>query len=403
MIINKGYKTEMNPNKTQEVLLNKAIGTSRYAYNWGLDRKIQEYKVNKKSSSAMDLNKEIVQLKKTEEFKWLKETAKDIPQESLRNLDVAYDNFFRNCKQGKKEKGFPKFKKKHDSKQSCKFNHPVKVKEDRIFIPRIGWIRLKERRYIPINVFSRNMTVSKRSGRWFVSVKIKENIEDYINLNNDEIKGIDIGCTVLGVTSDNTVYNNPKALRRNEKKLKRQQRQLSRKVKGSKNRFKAKDKLAKTYYKVSNIRKDAIHKMTSDIVKTKPFQIVIEDLAVSNMLKNHKLAKSISDASFGEIKRQLEYKCLWNNIGLIKADRFFPSSKLCSNCNSKKEDLTLSDRVYVCDVCGLVINRDFNASINLKNYGESLRKLKPVDREPLLFEMVQKASFLDETGIKSYP
>jgi putative transposase len=394
LIISKGYKTEINPNKTQEVLLNKAVGTARWVYNWGLNRKIQEYKVNKKSISAMDLHKEIVQLKKTEEFKWLKEISKCVPQESLRNLDVAYDNFFRNCKQGKKEKGFPKFKKKHSSKQSCKFNSLVKVKEDRIFIPRIGWIRLKEKGYIPTNVLSFNLTVSKRVNRWFVSVKVKENINDYINLSNDEIKGIDIGCTVLGVTSDNTVYNNPKALRRNERKLKRQQRQLSKKVKGSKNRFKAKDKLAKTYFRVSNIRKDAIHKMTSDIVKTKPFQIVIEDLAVSNILKNHKLAKSISDASFGEIKRQLEYKCLWNGIELIKADRFFPSSKLCSNCGNKKEDLTLSDRVYVCDVCGLVIDRDLNASINLK----SLRK-KPVDRKPLLFGMVQKASFLDESGI----
>ena len=362
----KGYKTELKPNNKQISMLIKHCGTARFAYNWGLNIKIKEYQETKKSPSAIDLHKILVQLKKTE-FPWLYEMSKCAPQESLRNLDVAFKNFFRNIKKGRKP-GFPKFKSRKKGIGSFRLTGSIKVENNRVKLPRIGWIRLKEDGYLPICNPSQ-ITISEKAGHWFTSFAVKE--DKKIEKLSEETIGIDLGINKLATLSNGEVIENNKALKRNLKKLKRVQKSLSRKQKGSKNRKKAKRIVQRVYYRISNIRKDIIHKMTTTIVKTKPSAVVIEDLNVKGMMKNRRLSKSISDCGWYEIRRQLEYKLKWIGSKLVIADRFFPSSKMCSNCCILKEDLKLSDRVFKCNVCGLELDRDYNAAINLRKLAVS--------------------------------
>lgn len=371
----KGYKTELKLNNRQKTFMQKSCGCARFAYNWGLSERIRLYKEEKKSLTHIDQHKELVKLKHTT-HPWLKEVSKLAPQNSLRNLHKAFANFFRNIKKGKKP-GFPKFKKKNLSNKFRIDGDNIYVTNSTIKLPRIGILRLKEKNYIPIpakNIKYLNATVSRDVDRWFISVNIEE-IEDKEDNPKpkqpkkiEEIIGIDLGIKELATCSNGYVYHNPKTLYKYHKKLASEQRSLSRKIKGSNNRNKQRIKVAKIHRKIRNIRKDNLHKMTSSITKTKCRLIVLEDLNVEGMLKNHKLAKSISDASFSEIKRQLDYKVDFYGGELYLVDQWFPSSKLCSNCNQIKDNLTLSDRTYKCDHCNLVIDRDLNASINIKNY-----------------------------------
>lgn len=352
------YKTELKLNNKQKTLINKAIGIARFAYNWGLDNRKTLWESQRKSISYYDQSKLLNSIKDAQ-FPWMREVSKCAPQYALEDLDNAYKNFF------KKKTGYPKFKSKHDSKQSFRLVGQIKVFNDRIKLPRLGEIRLKQSGYIPIDKKILSATVSKHAGRFFVSVSVESEIEVPVNLS-DKIIGVDLGIKHLAVTSEGVYFENPKTYRRFLKKLKRLQRSHSRKIKGSNNRKKSQFKLAKLHYKIANIRKDTIHKMTSSLVKTKPKAIVIEDLSPKNMIKNRRLAMSLSDCSFSEIRRQLEYKTKWAGVELVMIDRFFPSSKICSSCGAKKTDLTLSDRIYKCD-CGLILDRDLNAAINLKN------------------------------------
>jgi putative transposase len=362
------YKTELDPNNSQKTYFLKCAGISRFAYNWGLDRKQEEYKAGRKTPTAFDLINEMVLLKKTDRYKWIREVSKWIPSDALRNLDFAFTGFFIRVKKGQKP-GFPKYKSKHKSKNSFTFYEPVTVKYCSIQIPRLGYVRLKEKGYIPTDKLVKHITVSERAGKWFVSVLTDE--PEPRLLHGSEIIGVDLGVKNLAVLSNGVVFENPKALKKAEKRLAYLQRSLSRKKKGSKNREKAKSKVAKQYYKVYCKRKDASHKLSSAIIKLAKV-IVIENLNVSGMLKNRKLSKSIADASLGEIRRQIEYKARWAGIEVIKADRFYPSSKICSCCGNIKKDLTLADRIYKCDVCNLVIDRDLNAAINLRNLAGGL-------------------------------
>lgn len=367
MKINKAYKTELAPNKTQLTLLAKSAGTARFAYNWGLGKRIDEYNQTGKSSNAIAQHKQLNALKETE-FPWMYEVSKCAPQEALRDLDKSYANFFRRVKAGENP-GFPKFKSKHDSKHSFRLTGSIFISKDgkRIHLPKIGCVKLKERDYIPANTKFLSATVSKKAGRWFVSVSIEEEINP---VNNAEggVVGIDLGIKLLATTSDNMIFENPKALNKSLDKLARLQRKLAKQVKGSKNRLKTIAKIQSAYYRISCIRQDAISQMTTAVAKTKPQVVVIEDLAVVNMMKNHKLARALSDVAFGEIRRQLEYKSLWYGFELLVVDRWFASSKTCSCCGHVKVDLKLSDRTFICPVCGLVIDRDLNAAINLKQY-----------------------------------
>jgi putative transposase len=375
MIINKAYKTELNPNNRQRTLLAQSAGCARFAYNWGLAQRIELYKTDKKSTNAIEQHRELCKIKK-DQFLWMYQVSKCAPQEALRNLDTAFKNFFRRIKQGQKP-GFPKFKSKHKSKESFKITTgSIYVTNSTITLPKIpGTIRLKEKGYIPVkNVKYNSFTVSKEANKWFLSVQAVIEIPDPASSPQANVIGVDLGIKVLATVSDGTTYDNPKSYNKLEGRLNRLQREKDRRIKGSSNRIKTIKKLQKLHYKIRNIRKDCTHKMTSDLVRTKPGLIVIEDLSVNNMLKNHKLAKSLADASFGEIRRQLEYKTKWYGSDILIADRFFSSSKLCSSCGLIKEDLTLSDRIYVCE-CGNIIDRDLNASLNLKRYGEFHRNL----------------------------
>lgn len=365
MKILKAFKTELDPNKAQIELFNQYSGCARWAYNWGLEKKIDAFDKKEKLPTEFDLCKEIVVLKNTEEFSWLKNISKWVPQLSLRNLDAAFDNFFRNCKKKKKgKKGFPQFKSKHKNKNSFKLCAPIHVFADKIQIPKIGKVKLKEKNYIPTDntkIFS--ATVSEQAGRWFVSVQMEVEIEQLPK--NNHVIGVDLGIKTLATCSNGECFDNPRHLKKKEKLLRIRQKSLSRKQKGSNNRKKAAKKVAKVHFDIANARKDYLHKITSKIIDENQV-IVLENLNLSGMVKNHKLAKAISDVGMGEFRRQLEYKAEWYGRKIIIVDRYFPSSKLCSCCGQIKKELKLSERTYKCD-CGLEIDRDLNAARNLAN------------------------------------
>jgi putative transposase len=248
----------------------------------------------------------------------------------------------------------------------------IRIGHKWIQLPRIGKMRLKEWDYLPQDTRILSATVSKRAGHWFVSVLVEETFEGHTKATDDGI-GVDLGIKDMAVASDGRVFSNPKALRCKLKKLKRLQRQLSRKQKSSNNRARAKHKLARLHYRIACSRQDVLHKATTSITaRTKPEWgrpgvIGLEDLHIAGMLKNHKLAQAIADVGLGEFNRQIEYKALWSGVKIHRVDRFYPSSKTCSQCGSVKETLPLSERSYHCAECGLEIDRDLNAALNLRN------------------------------------
>lgn len=367
MNINRAYLTELDPNNVQRTLLTKSAGTARFAYNWGLEIKKEIYLLNQlptvhvKYPTAIDLHRQLNEMKKTD-FAWMYEVSKCAPQEALRNLDRAFINFF------KGRAKYPKSKTKKGSKISFGMTGSIIVTDKKIQLPRIGKVRLKEYNYLPTDTKILSTTVSENSGHWFVSISVEEDIQPLIN--QGEVAGLDWGINCLGTVSDGVKFKNPKSLSHYERKLKRQQKETSRRIKGSNNRKKSVQKLSRIHTRIANVRKDAIHKLTTLLAKTKSV-IVIEDLNVEGMLKNHCFAKSISDASPHEVRRQLEYKTVWYGSTLITADPFFPSSKMCSGCGNIKKELDLSERIYNCEKCHLKIDRDLNAAINLSRLAAS--------------------------------
>jgi putative transposase len=365
----RAYKTELDPTCKQIERLLQHAGCARWAYNWGLRRKIDAYKATGKSPSAIDLHRELNTLKtKSVEdggIPWMYESSKCAPQEALRNLDSAYKSFFRRCKSGAKQKGFPSFKSRKNGVGSFRLTGMVRASDNNVQLPSLGKLRLKERGYLPMEgVKVLSATVSESAGRWFVSLQVEQELPEPTP-KSVHVVGVDVGIKHLAVTSDGQTFANPRALGKAQRTLRIRQKAVSRKVKGSANRRKAVVRMARVHRRVANIRRDAIHKMTTTITKSASM-IVIEDLNVSGMLKNRCLARALSDASLSEIHRQFAYKSKWCGSELLKADRFYPSSKRCSGCGEIKETLLLGEREYRCEKCGLVINRDLNASINLK-------------------------------------
>lgn len=368
MKIFRAYKTELDPTFKQVEQLLQHAGCARWAYNWGLRKKIEAYKTTGRSPTAIDLHRELntLKTKSVEEggIPWMYESSKCAPQEALRNLDIAYKNFFRRCKSGVKLKGFPRFKSRKNGIGSFKLTGAVRALETRVQLPVLGEIHLKEYGYLPSNgVKILSAIVSEKAGRWFVSLQVEQEITNP-EPSVPHVVGVDVGINYLAVTSDGEVFDNPKVLRKAQKTLRIRQKAVSRKRKGSNNRRKAISKVARIHLRIVNTRKDAIHKMTTAITKSASI-IVIEDLNVSGMLRNHRLARALSDASLSEIHRQLVYKSKWYGRELRKADRFYPSSKRCSKCGVTKEFLPLGERTYCCAECGLTIDRDLNAAINL--------------------------------------
>ncbi len=372
MKIVRGYKTELDPTPAQYTLLCQCAGISRFAYNYGLARKQEAYKNGEKTPSSHHLQKELT-ARKHDDLVWLSDVSKWIVQNALRDLDDAFDNFFKKCalkKQGlwKGKCGYPKYKSKHKGRGSFRLDCPVHVFKGSVQLPKLGTLRVKEQEYIPMwGVKVLSATVSEKAGRWYVSVQVEEEHADPIPATGPAI-GVDVGIKTLATLSTGETFDNPKALRSRLKALKRASRQHSKKKKGSNNRKKAHRKLAKLHMRIANIRKDALHKATAAIVmKTKspasrPSVIVLEDLNIQGMLKNRKLSRAIADVGLGEFKRQLTYKAAFARIECKQVSRWFPSSKTCSSCGNVKDELGLEQRVYVCVECGYVADRDYNAS-----------------------------------------
>lgn len=371
MKITRGYKTELDLNDRQRAVCVKHAGAARFAYNWGLKRKIDAYAAGEKSPSAIDLHRELNALKKGE-LAWLYEVSKCAPQEALRDLDKAYQHFFRRVKQGKEpgeKPGFPQFKSRKRGLGSFRLTGAIHVTETHVRLPRLGWLSLKEHGYIPTEgMHILSATVSEAAGHWFVSVQCTEEIAE--TAASGEPVGVDLGIKTLAVVSDGREFANPKALRKAQKQLARRQRELARRQPGGRNRAKTRAKIARLHYRIANIRRDALHQATAAITarnkpeSQRPCAIVLEDLNVNGMVKNHRLAQAIADVGMGEFRRQVEYKAQWLGERVVIADRFFPSSRRCSVCGAINAELTLNERVWTCD-CGVVHDRDLNAARNL--------------------------------------
>src|SRR6266516_463259 len=370
MIVKRGYQAELDLNNEQVTLARKHCGAARWAYNYGLRRKQEAYKAGLKTPYAADLHREINALKKTE-IPWAYEVSKCAFQEALRDLDDAFKHFYRKVKIKKEGKcGYPKFKSKKKAIGGARFTGAIHVYPDAIQLPRLGLLRLKEQNYLPMNVKIGRATISEKAGRWYVSICVHEEQAEPTPATS-EVIGVDLGIKMLAVVSDGRTFDNPKALRKKLNKLKRTSRRHSRKRKGSQNRQKAKARLARMHARIANVRKDALHKATSAIVaKTKPDEqrprvIVLEDLHVSGMLKNRRLSRAIADVGMYEFRRQIEYKAAFAGVEVKFVSRWYPSSKTCSACGWIHEDLTITDRMFICQQCGTVLDRDENAALNL--------------------------------------
>ena len=368
----KSIKVQLKPNNKQNSLLFQCAGTARFAYNWVIAKQEENYENGGKFLSDSTLRKELTRLKQGE-FAWLYKYSNNITKQAIKDACEAYKKFFK--KIAKK----PKFKSKRKSKPAFYHdNITIKFTKTHIQIEKLGKIKLAEFGRIPTDGKYSNPRITYDGLNWSVSVGIEVG-DMSINKPISEPIGIDVGIKDLAVSSTGKVYKNvnkTKSVKKANKRLKRLQKQASRrydknyknKIKGKgKNLLKLEKQINKTYKRLTNIRTNHLHQTTNALVKTKPEYIVIEDLDVSGMMKNRHLSKAFTQQKLHEFRRQLEYKCLWYGIPLILANRFYPSSKTCSCCGAIKKDLKLSDRVYRCE-CGLVMDRDLNASINLREY-----------------------------------
>lgn len=357
MKINKAYRYEIKPNVQERIQLAKHAGSARFAYNWGLQQRIDLYEKDKKSTNAIEQHRRLNSLKK-QEFSWMYEVSKCAPQEALRDLDRAFKHFYRGLKQGKSV-GFPKFKKKgkHDS---FRLTGTIKITSKTIQLPRLGQLRLKEQSQVKGEILS--ATVSRQADRWFVSLAVEEEIETPVPVQGENI-GIDLGLTSFITTSEGMKVSPPKPLKKALKKLKRLSKKHSRKQPGSNNRKKSAFRLARQHRKVGNQRLDFLHKLSTDLAKTKPV-IVVESLGIKEMIQQKGLSRHIGDVGWAGFIRMLEYKTQWYGSCLKKAPRYFASTKTCSTCGHIENKLALNIREWNCP-CGAKHDRDINAAVNL--------------------------------------
>ena len=381
----KTIRVMLIPNNKQKTKLFQYANTARFAYNWALGREIENYEKGSKFLSDGDLRKEFTQLKKTEEYSWLNEISNNVTKQAIKDACNAYKRFFKGYSK------FPKFKSRKFSTPSF-YQDNVKIQFSDTHVKlegfttskrknkqKINWIRLAEHNRIPTDCKYTNPRIKYDGLNWWLTVGVE--YEDSTAIPSNDGIGIDLGIKDMAICSDGTKYKNINKSQK-VKKLEKQKRRLQRSISRSYEKNKKKGKYCKTNNvikreklllkinrRLSNIRNDYLHQTTTEIVNRKPRFICIEDLNVSGMMKNKHLSKAIQNQGFYEFRRQLEYKCKDKGIQLIIADRFYPSSKLCSCCGNIKKDLKLSDRIYKCD-CGNIIDRDFQASLNLKVYGE---------------------------------
>lgn len=358
------YKFRIYPNTEQQILIQKTFGCTRFVYNYFLAQRISEYNTSGKSSTRFQQDKSLTLLK--QQIEWLQEPDKCALQNALKDLDTAYKNFFRSVKSNGKV-GFPQFKSKRNRRKSYRTNSNIVIFKDRVRLPKLGLVKCRISKEVRGRILS--ATVSQNpSGKYFVSLCCTD-VEISPLPCTGAVVGLDMGLKSFVITSDGVEYPNHRYLRKSQKKLARLQKQLSRKSKGSNRREKARIKVARLYEKITNQRNDAINKLSTELVRNYDL-ISIEDLSPKNMIRNHKLALSISDASWVEFRRQLKYKSLWHGRVLVTIDRFYPSSQLCSVCGTQwsgTKDLSVRD--WICPVCGVSHNRDINAAKNILNEG----------------------------------
>lgn len=373
------------PNNKQKTKLFQYANTARFAYNWALGREQENYKNGGKFISDGELRKEFTQLKKTEEYAWLNSISNNVTKQAIKDACGAYKKFFKGLSK------FPKFKSRKHTTPSF-YQDTVKIQFTDTHVKaegfadskkknkqKLNWIKLAEHGRIPTGCNYGNPRIKYDGFNWYITVGIE--YEDGTALPSKEGIGIDLGIKDFAICSDGHNYQNvnkSQRVKKVEKRKRRLQRSISRKYEKNKkgesycktrNIIKSEKELLKLNHRLTNIRQNHLHQITSEIIKREPSFICLEDLNVNGMRKNKHLSKAVQQQGFYKFRRQIEYKSAWNNISVIIADRFFPSSKLCSCCGAIKKDLKLSDRIYRCE-CGNVMDRDYQAAINLKNYGE---------------------------------
>jgi putative transposase len=372
-------------------MLAKTVGAKRFVYNWGLAESQRAYQTTGKRPRLSDLKSQLVKMKRSE-CPWLYEVSAHVGQQALVDLGRAFDRFFTGLEGGGPYSGFPAFKRKGE-RDSARL-YEVTLEERHLRLPRIGRVRLKEtcsERGFEGRILS--ATIRRRADRWFVSLAVEVEdggVEPRRVRRETDVVGIDLGLKAAAVIHDGVatrVIEPRRPLRSQLTRLRRLDRQLARKQPGSRNREKAKLRRSRLHYKVFCKRQDFLHQLSSSLARTKHV-IVLEDLDVKGMQRNRSLSLSVSDAAMGELRRQLAYKCEWYGATLIVVDRFFPSSKLCSRCGTVKDTLVLTERVFICLMCGASLDRDENAAINLRRAGlgalpEGLREVTPVERKAL--------------------
>ncbi|WP_346938105.1 IS200/IS605 family element RNA-guided endonuclease TnpB [uncultured Clostridium sp.] len=363
---NKAYKFRIYPTEEQKILIQKTFGSCRFVYNRFLGLKIEMYKEEKKSLSYGQCCKQLTELKK--EYEWLKEVDSDALQKELKNLNQAYENFF------KRHTGFPKFKSKKNNHKSytATQNRTMEVRGNLIKLPKLKWIKAKVHREVKGRIL--NATISQNpNGKYYVSLCCEEDIKE-LPLNDSQV-GVDLGISDLAILSNGIKFGNPRFIKQSEKKLAKEQRKLAKMEYGSNNYNKQKIKVANIHEHIKSQRKDYLNNITSYLVNN--FDLVcLEDLSSSNLMKNKNLSKAIADVSWFEFNRQLEYKCDWYGKKISKIDKWFPSSQICSDCGHRDGKKALNIREWVCPICGVIHDRDINASINILNEGKRIVSLQ---------------------------
>ena len=388
----------LDPTEAQVTALFKAAGCARFAYNWGLAEWNKQYKAGLKPS-AYGLKKQFNAIKE-EQFPWIYDSPKDANQQAFTNLGTSFKNFFDSIKGKRKgcKVGYPKFKKNGQNDKFYVSNDQLWVRGKIVNLPVIGPIKTFEELRFEGKILSGK--VSRVADRWFISVSVEvaDSYDVKFKSTSRPIVGIDLGVKTAVVTSSWQEFQSPKPLKAALKKLARANRVLHRRKKGSSNRRKAAMKVARVHARIANIRKDWAHKVTTQICCENQ-AVVIEDLNVSGMLRNHKLARSISDIGFGMFRRFMEYKSMKFGIAIIVASRWFPSTKTCSSCSFVNEPVPLSQRTFVCDYCRSTMDRDLNAAKSLEKYPWLMGNHTPVDTKTYTFEdHVFEASFVGEAG-----